>query len=203
MQNRDAQHMFLEHRGAHAQERMAIKFHRNVRGEVRMNFLAFFLPRNPTLSCVVPSVGDHQPYTYRHHKKDFGSKTGFQRGWYTNCQSLREQQNVHHPHHSSWLLWGWCADWGVRPQNVPNCSRECSFELCHSKSSFWFLTKERKGSQKGALRRRPQENTSAPFQRVRPLRRVAYSLHQSSIERPQHGRNFEGPTRKPRHTSVL
>ena len=38
---------------------------------------------------------DRQPYTAT--TKDFGSKKGFQRGWCTNCQNLREQQNVYHP----------------------------------------------------------------------------------------------------------
>ena len=40
-------------------------------------------------------MGDHQPYTIT--TKDFGSKKGFQMGWCTNCQNLREQQNVYHP----------------------------------------------------------------------------------------------------------
>ena len=40
-------------------------------------------------------LGDHQPYTAT--TKDFGSKKGFRRGWCTNCQNLREQQNVYHP----------------------------------------------------------------------------------------------------------
>ena len=41
-----------------------------------------------------PFLGDHQPYTAT--TKDFGSKKGFQRGWCTNCQNLREKQNVCH-----------------------------------------------------------------------------------------------------------
>ena len=40
-------------------------------------------------------LGDHQPYTAT--TKNFGSKKGFRRGWCTNCQNLREQQNMHHP----------------------------------------------------------------------------------------------------------
>ena len=40
-------------------------------------------------------VGDHQPYTAT--TKDFGSKREFQRGWCTDCQNLREQQDVYHP----------------------------------------------------------------------------------------------------------
>ena len=40
-------------------------------------------------------LGDHQPYTAT--TNDFGSKKVFQRGWCTNCQNLREQQNVYHP----------------------------------------------------------------------------------------------------------
>ena len=51
-----------------------------------------------------------------------GIKKGFQRGWCTNCQNLREQQNVYHPqdctgdvHHGFfWGGGGWCADCGVR-----------------------------------------------------------------------------------------
>ena len=40
-------------------------------------------------------LGDHQPHTAT--TKDFGSKKGFRRGWCTNCQNLREQQNAYHP----------------------------------------------------------------------------------------------------------
>ena len=40
-------------------------------------------------------IGDHQLYTAT--QIDFGSKKRFQRGWCTNCQNLREQQNVNHP----------------------------------------------------------------------------------------------------------
>ena len=49
-----------------------------------------------TLSSLLEEmIGDHQPHTAT--TKDFGSKKGFQRGWCTNCQNLREQQNVYHP----------------------------------------------------------------------------------------------------------
>ena len=38
-------------------------------------------------------IGDHQPYTAT--TKDL--KKEFPRGWCTNCQNLREQQNIYHP----------------------------------------------------------------------------------------------------------
>ena len=47
------------------------------------------------LKSALGNLGDHQPYTAT--TKDCGSKKGFQRGWCTNCQNPREQQNVYHP----------------------------------------------------------------------------------------------------------
>ena len=40
-------------------------------------------------------VGDHQQYTTT--TKDFRSKRGILEGWCTNCQNLRQQQNIHQP----------------------------------------------------------------------------------------------------------
>ena len=39
------------------------------------------------------NLGDHQPYTAT--TRDFGSKKGFQRGWCTNCQNLRENSKIY------------------------------------------------------------------------------------------------------------
>ena len=52
-----------------------------------------FVPGNRGVGGV--SLRDHQPCTAT--TKDFGSKKGFRRGWCTNSQNLREQQNVYHP----------------------------------------------------------------------------------------------------------
>ena len=41
------------------------------------------------------TVGDHQPYTTT--TQSLQSKRGVLSGWCTNCQNLREAQNIHHP----------------------------------------------------------------------------------------------------------
>ena len=67
------------------------------------------------------SIGDHQPYTAT--TKDFRSKTGFRRGWCTNCQNLREQQNGYHPqdctgdvHHCFCGGGAWIAGFDFKPR---------------------------------------------------------------------------------------
>ena len=58
-------------------------------------------------------LGDHQPYTAT--TKDFRFKKRDLRGWCTNCQNLREQQNVYHPRDCTGNVhWGRRADCRVR-----------------------------------------------------------------------------------------
>ena len=41
------------------------------------------------------SIGDHQPHATS--TNGFRSKSGILGGWCSNCQNLREEQNIHHP----------------------------------------------------------------------------------------------------------